>query len=69
MRDRVGELIRGWRREIALSPTELADRAGVHRATVYRVEGGGSASAETRRLLAAALGLGMADRVRLLEAR
>lgn len=46
-----------WRIARVLTQEELADKAGVHRATIARLEAGGTARTATIRQLAAALGI------------
>lgn len=52
-----GEQIRTARMEQGLTQTELAERAGVSRPTVARVEAGEDVSTATLEKVAAALGL------------
>ena len=51
-----GDEVRERREDLGLGVKELARRAGVHRATVWRVEHGAGVSTRVRRLLGAALG-------------
>ncbi|WP_203991877.1 helix-turn-helix domain-containing protein [Sphaerisporangium rufum] len=62
----MGELVRRLRRGAGLTGKELARRAGVGQPTISRIETGGLLpTAETVERVAAALGLGPADRAEL----
>jgi transcriptional regulator with XRE-family HTH domain len=52
----VGTLVRAHRRRAGLSETELAERSGVVRSVVRRVEAGGNVTAESLGQLVAVLG-------------
>jgi transcriptional regulator with XRE-family HTH domain len=53
--------LRTWRERRFLTQEELARRAGVSRATIYKAEAGGGVAAKTGRALADALGIGPED--------
>ena len=67
--ERLGSLLRRYRRAAALSQDELASRSGVSARTISDLERGQRPSAhfETLRLLADALALAPADRARLIR--
>jgi len=54
----ISDAIRGWRRLRGLTQTQLADRSGVSRDTITRLEGGdGGVSVETLLRVLRALGI------------
>ncbi len=59
---RVGESLSGWRRMLGISSQELADRAGVSRETISRLENGDS-SVSFATVLNVCGVLGILDRV------
>jgi transcriptional regulator with XRE-family HTH domain len=57
-----------WRKRRVLSQAELAERSGVHVATIKRIEAGHPAHPRTIRKLAEALGVSPEDLVKPAEA-
>ena len=58
---RIGEYLATWRKLRQLTAAQVADRAGISRYTVMRLEGGEGASTEN--LLRVARALGVLDRL------
>jgi transcriptional regulator with XRE-family HTH domain len=54
---RIGEHLAAWRKLRQLTAVQVADRAGVSRYTVMRLENGGGASTENLLRIARALGV------------
>ena len=66
----LGEQVRRLREERFLSPSELAEKAGISRNTLYRIESGQFAAfPKTVRKLADALGVQPTDLVSMEELR
>jgi HTH-type transcriptional regulator, competence development regulator len=66
----LGERVRRLREERFLSPSELAEKAGISRNTLYRIESGQFAAyPKTVRKLAEALGVEPTDLVSMEELR
>jgi transcriptional regulator with XRE-family HTH domain len=66
----LGEQVRRLREERFLSPSELAEKAGISRNTLYRIESGQyTAYPKTVRKIAAALGVQPTDLVSMEELR
>jgi transcriptional regulator with XRE-family HTH domain len=66
----LGERVRRLREERFLSPSELAEKAGISRNTLYRIESGQFAAyPKTVRKLAEALGVEPTDLVTMEELR
>jgi DNA-binding XRE family transcriptional regulator len=53
--------LQAWRIKVGLTQLELAERAGVRRATITRIETGGPARIKTVRALATAMGCSIDD--------
>lgn len=58
---KTGDRVKALRIKAELSVDELAEAAGVHRATLYRIESGAEPNMATARAIAHALGVSVAD--------
>lgn len=63
--ERVGNRVRATRIDVMMSKAELARRAGISVLTIDRVEKGLGCRMDTKRKILEALGLSLADRVRV----